>query len=99
MATHIARIGKTVAVEIPEDLLRQANLDVGDRVEWALSPSGDLALRPSSAEPVEEGYEEWKLAEIEAGIRELDSGKSIPGEKVTEWLRSWGTTNELPPPR
>ena len=33
MATRIATIGNTVAVEIPEDLLRQANLAVGDPVD------------------------------------------------------------------
>jgi antitoxin component of MazEF toxin-antitoxin module len=99
MATQIARIGKTVAVEIPEDLLRQANLEVGDHVEWTLTAAGELALQARASEPVEEGYEEWFRAEVEAGIRGLDSGKGIHGDKVIEWLRSWGTANELPPPQ
>lgn len=43
MATQIARIGDTVTVEIPEDLLRKANLAVGDPVEWTLTPTGTLA--------------------------------------------------------
>ncbi len=34
MATQIARKGRAVTVEIPEDLLRKANLSVGDAVEW-----------------------------------------------------------------
>jgi predicted transcriptional regulator len=102
MATQIARIGRTVAVEIPEDLLRKANLAVGDPVEWSLTASGELSLRTSDkvAEPAEEaGYEEWKLAEIRAGIAEADAGETVPHEQIADWLRSWGSGNELPPPR
>jgi antitoxin component of MazEF toxin-antitoxin module len=46
MATQIARVGGAVTVEIPEELLRRANLAVGDPVEWTLTPLGTLALRP-----------------------------------------------------
>jgi antitoxin component of MazEF toxin-antitoxin module len=101
MATQIARIGNAVTVEIPEELLQQANLAVGDPVEWTLTPGGALALRvPGTADEadVEEGYEEWKLAEIEAGLAEAEAGETVPHEKVAAWLRSWGTDNELPPP-
>ena len=101
MATQIARIGNAVTVEIPEDLLQKANLAVGDPVEWTLTPRGELALRaPGSAvEPaVEEGYEDWKLTEIETGLAEAEAGETVPHEKVVAWLRSWGTENELPPP-
>ena len=98
MATQIARIGKTVAVEIPEDLLQQANLSVGDQVEWTLTPSGTLALQARLQEPEEEGYDEFFRAEVAAGLAEADAGKTVPHEKVVEWLRSWGTENELPQP-
>ncbi len=100
MATQIARIGDTVAVEIPEDLLRQANLSVGDSVEWTLTPAGTLALRaPKSpdATPPEEGYEEWKLAEIRTGLDEAEAGETVAHEKVADWLRTWGAAGELPP--
>ena len=101
MATQIARIGGTVSVEIPEDLLRQANLSVGDSVEWTLTSAGALALRAphaADASAAEGGYEEWKLAEIQAGLAEAEAGETVPHEKVIDWLRSWGTANELPPP-
>jgi antitoxin component of MazEF toxin-antitoxin module len=101
MATQIARIGGTVAVDIPEELLRQANLAVGDPVEWTLTPSGTLALRaPQGADElaVEDGYEEWARAEIEAGFAEIEAGRSVSGEKVREWVQSLGTQHELPPP-
>lgn len=101
MATQIARIGSTATVEIPEELLRRANLSVGDPVEWTLTPSGALALRTPNCvdeSAVEEGYEEWALAEIQAGLAEAEAGQMVPHEKVVEWLRSWGTEHELPQP-
>jgi predicted transcriptional regulator len=33
-----------------------------------------------------------------AADAEIDSGQFIPHDKVTEWLKSWGTPNELPCP-
>jgi antitoxin component of MazEF toxin-antitoxin module len=101
MATQIARIGGTFTVEIPEELLRRANLAVGDPVEWSLTSAGTLSLRmPNSADEsaVEDGYEEWKLKEIQAGLAEAEAGETVPHEEVIHWLRSWGTGNELPPP-
>lgn len=97
MSTQIARIGNTIAVAIPEELLQKANLSVGDSVEWALTPSGALALR-GSGEGADD-YEAWKLEEVQAGLAELDAAESVPHEKVAEWLKSWGTRDELPPPQ
>lgn len=101
MATQIARIDGAITVEIPEELLRKANLSVGDPVEWKLTATGELALRaPHGTETpaAETGYEEWKLKEIQAGLAEAEAGETVPHEKVADWLRSWGTKNELPPP-
>jgi antitoxin component of MazEF toxin-antitoxin module len=101
MATQIARKGQAVTVEIPEDLLRKANLSVGDAVEWTSTPAGSLALRSSRHARDEEpagGYDDWKQQEIQAGFREIEAGEDAPNEKVIEWLRSWGSKNELPPP-
>jgi len=35
-------------------------------------------------------------AEAEADIA---AGRVVPHEKVMEWLKSWGTSNELPCPK
>jgi antitoxin component of MazEF toxin-antitoxin module len=96
MATQILRVGESVTVEIPEELLHQANLAVGDPVEWTLTPDGTLALQ---APAVEEGYDEWKLRQIEAGAAAIDAGEYVDGQEVNDWLRSWGTERELPAPR
>jgi predicted transcriptional regulator len=101
MPTQIARKGRVVTVEIPEDLLRKANLSVGDAVEWSLTPAGSLALRSSRharAEEPADSYEAWKQEEIRAEFAEVDAGQDAPNEKVIEWLLSWGSKHELPPP-
>jgi antitoxin component of MazEF toxin-antitoxin module len=101
MPTQIARKGQAVTVEIPEDLLQKANLSVGDAVEWTLTPAGSLTLRSPRHAEIEkptDGYDDWKQQEIQAGFSEIEAGEDTPNEKVIEWLRSWGTENELPPP-
>ena len=40
--------------------------------------------------------EERALAEAEAQIK---AGQFISHKAMIEWLRSWGTPNELPPPK
>ena len=53
-------------------------------------PSDDLNLTPEQNEAL--------MASIARGEAQFKAGKGIPGAKVTAWLRSWGTNNELPPP-
>jgi predicted transcriptional regulator len=43
--------------------------------------------------------EEWQLGEIQAGIAELDAGKTVSHEKISKWLQSWGTPGETKAPR
>lgn len=57
--------------------------------------SHTLSIRIDSAT----GAEEWQLGEIEAGIAELDAGKTISHEKVSKWLSSWDNPSELKAPR
>jgi RHH-type rel operon transcriptional repressor/antitoxin RelB len=41
----------------------------------------------------------WQIEGIRAAIEEADRGEpGIPHERVAEWLDSWGTIHELPPP-
>lgn len=41
----------------------------------------------------------WQIEGIEAALREADAGLVVPHEEVVAWVRSWGTDDELPPPR
>lgn len=38
------------------------------------------------------------LAETHDALAEVDAGQLIDGEAVIDWLDSWGTDNEKPPP-
>jgi antitoxin component of MazEF toxin-antitoxin module len=90
MTTRIVRVGNTLSVEIPEDLVVQASLPVGEPVEWVSNGNGTISLvSPNSVEH----------RHIRAGLAELEAGKKISNERVTEWLDSWGTENELPAPK
>jgi RHH-type rel operon transcriptional repressor/antitoxin RelB len=43
--------------------------------------------------------EEWQLGEIQEGIAELDAGKGVSHDKVSDWLKTWGKTGEKKAPR
>ena len=43
--------------------------------------------------------EEWQLAEVRAGLADLDEGHSVSHEKASKWLRSWGKPSEDKAPR
>jgi RHH-type rel operon transcriptional repressor/antitoxin RelB len=42
--------------------------------------------------------QEWQLATIRKGDKEVREGRFITHEKTKRWLRSWGRKHELPPP-
>jgi predicted transcriptional regulator len=41
----------------------------------------------------------WEHQHIRAGLTELAAGQGVSNERVSEWLSSWGTENELPAPK
>lgn len=38
--------------------------------------------------------QEWQLGQVQAGLSDLDAGKKVSGQKVSEWLKSWGRRHE-----
>jgi len=38
--------------------------------------------------------ESWQVEEIHAGLKELDAGRSVSHDNVSQWLRSWGKKGE-----
>jgi len=90
MTTRIVRVGNTLSVEIPEELLVQAELPVGEPVEWVANGDGTISLVSSDS---------WEHRHIRAGLAELEAGKGISNERMMEWLGSWGKENELPAPK
>lgn len=43
--------------------------------------------------------QERMLAEAQRAERQVNSGHYVKNEDMKAWLLSWGTKNELPPPR
>jgi predicted transcriptional regulator len=41
----------------------------------------------------------WEHKHIRAGLAELEAGQGVSNERVSGWLDSWGTENELPAPK
>lgn len=90
MTTRIVRVGNTLMVEIPEELVTEASLPVGEPLQWIPNGRGSIAL--VSTDSAEHNH-------IRAGLSELEAGKGVTNERVIEWLDSWGTGNELPAPK
>ena len=42
---------------------------------------------------------EWQAKAIRCGIADAEAGRLVDHEAVAAWLESWGTQEELPPPR
>jgi len=42
--------------------------------------------------------DDWQVAGIKEAIKSLDRGEGISHERVKEWVKSWGSSNELPRP-
>jgi predicted transcriptional regulator len=40
----------------------------------------------------------WQVEQIEKGMAELRADEGVSHERVSEWLRSWGTDDEKPAP-
>lgn len=43
--------------------------------------------------------ERWQEQHIRHGLADIEAGRSVGNERVMEWLQSWGTESELPPPK
>lgn len=43
--------------------------------------------------------QEWQARAIRAGMEDADAGRVLDHDPVRAWLESWGTDDEMPPPR
>lgn len=46
-----------------------------------------------------ETLKQRRLEETLEGIAALEAGETVDGDEVLDWLDSWGTEDELPPPK
>lgn len=42
--------------------------------------------------------QEWQIATIRKGKKDVQAGRVASHKNVSRWLRSWGRKRELPPP-
>ncbi len=61
-----------------------------------------ISLKNTTAPVVEPAMtaaeREARAASIVRARAQVAAGETVPGDAVFEWLASWGTENELPPP-
>ena len=88
---------------MPNSASRSLSFRVSEETATELEALAEATARPRSwlLEQALEQYLEhqrWQIAHMQAGIRELDAGNSLPHEDVVDWLRTWGTERETEPP-
>jgi antitoxin component of MazEF toxin-antitoxin module len=70
VTTQIVREGDTLAVEIPEELVEQASLTVGEPLEWVIDGPGRLTLRRQSKPEDRKSPADMTLEELLEGLPE-----------------------------
>ena len=73
MTTQIIRVGNTLTVEIPEELVAQAALPVGEPVEWVSSGNGSITLVKQST-----ATRQRKRKTLEELLEGIPEGTRIP---------------------
>lgn len=68
MTTRIVRVGNTLTVEIPEELVAQAALPVGEPVEWVANGAGSISLVKTSEPGSSAARKRMTLEELLEGI-------------------------------
>ena len=87
--------GRRRTIEVDEDVAVALEKRAA---EEDMSVSDMLAAEYLAPREVEISAED--LAELEERGREWERDRlGVPAEEVAQWLKSWGTANELPPPR
>ena len=43
--------------------------------------------------------DQWQIRQIQNALKQIDSGRAVSHEKVSKWLRSWGTPGETNAPQ
>jgi antitoxin component of MazEF toxin-antitoxin module len=74
MTTRIVRVGNTLSVEIPEELVAESSLPVGEPVEWVPNGTGSLTLvNASKSAPGTKNPADMTIEELMEGLNEEDS--------------------------
>jgi antitoxin component of MazEF toxin-antitoxin module len=66
-------VGNTLTVEVPEELIAQASLPVGEPVKWVPNGNGSIALVCSAKSSARKNPADMTLEELMEGLNEGDS--------------------------
>lgn len=70
-----------------------------DYLAEKLNRSKNFLINQAIKEFVEkESLEEQRWQETLVALDSVAKGELVPGDDVRQWLQSWGTEQELPPP-
>jgi RHH-type rel operon transcriptional repressor/antitoxin RelB len=81
----------TVTVRIPANLKNRLNklADATARTRsWLAAHALEVYVED----------QEWQIAAIRKGRKDVSAGRVVPHKNVARWLRSWGKKRELSPP-
>lgn len=81
----------TFSVRLPDDLRREV-----DQLAKVTKRSRAYVVKEAVTAYMEE--QRAYLAAIDEALGEAESGAFVSGEKVSEWLSSWGKPDEKPAP-
>jgi RHH-type rel operon transcriptional repressor/antitoxin RelB len=81
----------TLTIRVPTNLKRRL-----DRLAKQSKLSKSWLATDAVQQYVDE--QERQAALIEKADREVDAGRFVPHSDVRQWLLSWGSKKELPPP-
>lgn len=85
----------TTSVELHSDVEHTLNL-----IAQQLQRSKDWVINQAITEFAKnQQIEDERWQDTLVALKEVEEGKVIDAEKVHEWLKSWGTANELEAPR
>ena len=79
-------------VELPDELVAAL-----EQVASELGSTPEALLQDAARDLVIDQVD--RLARIREGVADIEAGRFVEHEQVVAWLRSWGTENELPPPK
>ena len=57
------------------------------------------AMTAKSAPKADQTDDDAFVAAVDEGLADIKAGRFVPYEKVRRWLLSWGSDNELTPPK
>ncbi len=82
-AVITARVSSEVSIQL-EMLAKSINRSKS----WLVSEAVQRFLQDNA----------WQIEAIKAGIKDIEEGRFVEGDKVEEWLNSWGTQDEKKAP-